>query len=396
MAIRSIRSAIFAVVMFASAMSFGQIGISISNGPPPLPVYEQPLCPGDGYLWTPGYWAYDYNYGDYYWVPGTWVRAPRVGLFWTPGYWAWGGGGYRFYEGYWGPQVGFYGGINYGYGYFGEGYQGGRWERGHFYYNRSVNNVNVTNIHNVYNTTIINKTTVINRVSYNGGNGGVNVRPTRQQEVFARERHVPPVAAQTQHVREARSDVQLRASQNRGKPPVAATQRPGAFRDRGSLSEKRGIQSPRRRETGATENRPAPNNRANEGHVNHPNDRPATAVSGPEPSNDRSRPTSYPRPPPNAGHARPEIGPQPKRPAVRENRKQGRRGAATAPTGAAREAERRKPRAVTRGTTNRQRHQQETQQMEQRPPSSNSSISSQSVSNQSIRSTEAAGRPSPE
>src|ERR1017187_5997813 len=25
------------------------------GGPPALPVYEQPLCPGDGYLWTPGY-----------------------------------------------------------------------------------------------------------------------------------------------------------------------------------------------------------------------------------------------------------------------------------------------------------------------------------------------------
>ena len=39
------------------------------------------------------------------------------------------------------------------------GYQGGRWQNGQFYYNRSVNNVNVTNIHNVYNTTVINNTT---------------------------------------------------------------------------------------------------------------------------------------------------------------------------------------------------------------------------------------------
>ena len=47
--------------------------------------------------------------------------APEVGFLWTPGYWGWGGDGFVFYEGYWGPQVGFYGGINYGFGYFGDG-----------------------------------------------------------------------------------------------------------------------------------------------------------------------------------------------------------------------------------------------------------------------------------
>ena len=28
----------------------------------------------------------------------------------------------------------------------------------HFYYNRSVTNINVTEIHNVYNTTVVNNT----------------------------------------------------------------------------------------------------------------------------------------------------------------------------------------------------------------------------------------------
>ena len=122
-------------------------------GPPALPVYEQPLCPGDGYLWTPGYWAYDYDVSDYYWVPGTWVMAPEIGFLWTPAYWGWGGDGFVFYDGYWGPHIGFYGGINYGFGYFGVGFEGGRWDNGHFFYNRSVNNVNINEIHNVYNTT---------------------------------------------------------------------------------------------------------------------------------------------------------------------------------------------------------------------------------------------------
>src|SRR5580700_1000906 len=165
------------IVLSAPVPSFAQIGVAIMFGPPPIPVYDQPICPGDGYLWTPGYWAYDYDIGDYYWVPGTWVLAPEVGFLWTPGYWGWGGEAFIFHEGYWGPVVGFYGGIVYGFGYFGRGYEGGRWEHGQFYYNRSVNNVNITNIHNLYNTTVVNNTTTINRVSYNGGNGGVNARP---------------------------------------------------------------------------------------------------------------------------------------------------------------------------------------------------------------------------
>src|SRR4029077_4708146 len=219
-----------------SATSFAQFGISVSFGPPALPVYEQPPCPAEGYLWTPGYWAYAED-GGYYWVPGTWVMAPQPGLLWTPPYWGWQGGRYAFYEGYWGPRVGFYGGISYGYGYFGDGYQGGRWDHDRFYYNRSVNNVNVTNIHNVYNTTVINNTT-INRVSYNGGQGGVNARATAEQESIAHERHVAPVAAQNQHVEAARSNPQMRASANEGKPTLAATAKPGAFNDRGAVPAK--------------------------------------------------------------------------------------------------------------------------------------------------------------
>jgi hypothetical protein len=236
--IPSIRSLLFALVMLAmSAASFAQVSISISFAPPALPVYEQPLCPGEGYLWTPGYWAYANDFDDYYWVPGTWVMAPEVGFLWTPGYWGWGGSGFVFHDGYWGPTVGFYGGISYGYGYFGQGYEGGRWQNGQFYYNRSVNNVNITNIHNVYNTTVINTTTV-NRVSYNGGDGGINARPRPEEEAAARGKHIPPVAVQTQHIQAARAIPELRASENHGKPTVAATPKPGEFKDRAVVPAK--------------------------------------------------------------------------------------------------------------------------------------------------------------
>jgi hypothetical protein len=199
----------------------------VNFGPPALPVYEQPICPDDGYLWTPGYWAYEDDNG-YYWVPGTWVEAPQVGFLWTPGYWGWGGSAFLFHEGYWGPEVGFYGGINYGFGYGGVGYEGGRWEGGHFSYNTYVNHVNTTIIHNTYNTRVTNVSET--HVSYNGGTGGVEARPTSQQESYANQHHVGPVAAQTQHVQAARSNPELRASANQGKPPIAATAKPGDFK----------------------------------------------------------------------------------------------------------------------------------------------------------------------
>jgi hypothetical protein len=206
---------------------FAQFAVTVAFGPPALPIYDQPICPGDGFLWTPGYWAYDPDDG-YYWVPGTWVEAPEVGYLWTPAWWGWETGGFRFHEGYWGSEVGFYGGISYGFGYFGTGFEGGRWDHDHFFYNRAVLNIDVTNIHNVYNTTVIHET-VINRVSYNGGQGGIDRRPTPQEQAVEQQRHIPPVAAQTQHVQAARSNPQMRAEANQGKPPVAATSRPGEF-----------------------------------------------------------------------------------------------------------------------------------------------------------------------
>jgi hypothetical protein len=234
----SLRWLLFVVgVLAISTTSFAQVGISIRIDPPALPVYEQPLCPAEGYIWTPGYWAYD-DGDDYYWVPGTWVLAPETGFFWTPGYWAWVDKSFVFYEGYWGPHVGFYGGIVYGFGYFGAGYEGGRWENGPFSYNPSVNNLNITNIRNVYNTTVINNTTTVNRVSYNGGPGGTKARPTAAEEAAVHERHIPPVPVQTQHAQAARANPQQRASANHGKPAVAATPKPGALRDRAAVPAK--------------------------------------------------------------------------------------------------------------------------------------------------------------
>jgi hypothetical protein len=214
--VRFVRSLLLAAgTLCLCTASFAQVGISVDIAPPELPVYEQPMCPGDGYIWTPGYWAW--GDGAYYWVSGDWVMAPEAGFLWTPGYWGWRGGGFFFNEGYWGLSVGFYGGINYGFGYFGRGYEGGRWDNGHFFYNTAYNRVNTGAIHNVYNARV--SEAAGGRVSYNGGKGGIEAHATAQEEAAARGRHVAPVAAQTQHAQAARNDPQQRSSANHGAAP---------------------------------------------------------------------------------------------------------------------------------------------------------------------------------
>jgi len=73
----------FALLCTIPAVSFAQVAVSITVAPPPIPVYAQPPCPSEGFLWTPGYWGY--GPAGYFWVPGVWVAPPRPGLLWTPG-----------------------------------------------------------------------------------------------------------------------------------------------------------------------------------------------------------------------------------------------------------------------------------------------------------------------
>ena len=211
------------------------VGISVHVGPPALPVYVQPVCPAPGYIWTPGYWAYGDD--DYYWVPGTWVLAPSPGLLWTPGYWGWSEGVYIWHGGYWGPHVGFYGGINYGFGYGGVGFVGGRWNHGVFAYNTAVTNVNTTVIHNTYiNKTVINNNVTVNRVSFNGGNGGTRARPTSEERIAERDHHIEATHLQAEHEHSARQSRELRASENHGRPSIAATGKPGEFKGHGVVA----------------------------------------------------------------------------------------------------------------------------------------------------------------
>lgn len=242
---RTFRRATLVVLglFLVSAVSYAQawsVGISVGFPPPPLPVYVQPPCPGDGYLWTPGYWGYDDEDNDYYWVPGTWLLAPRVGFLWTPGYWAEQEDFYAWRPGYWGPQVGFYGGINYGFGYFGVGFAGGYWHDRDFFYNRAVTNVTNVSITNVYNTTVVNNRYTNSPVSYNGGPEGTQRRPTDAEQAAQRAARIGATDEQRHQEWAARSIPSLRAAANHGLPPIAATPRPAVFTGRG-LTAARGF-----------------------------------------------------------------------------------------------------------------------------------------------------------
>ncbi len=273
-----------------------EVFISVGFAPPALPVYAQPICPGDGYIWTPGYWAYGPE--GYFWVPGTWVRPPQIGYLWTPAYWGWGGNAYIFHAGYWGPHIGFYGGINYGFGYGGLGYEGGYWRGSTFFYNRSVNNINAGYVHNVYEHPVIVRNAAYTHVSYNGGNGGIPYRASPQELAAVRERHVQPTGEQLQHQNFAAQNRDQFANVNRGHPSIAAAPTPSAFRSnpavRGGFGNNNGFNGPQR-------GNPAANSAA----------RPMPPQQGrPQFYNQNRTPNAAPRPAYNQPEYRQQIQPQ--------------------------------------------------------------------------------------
>jgi hypothetical protein len=214
------------VVAFMLVLSAPQahagVFISVGFAPPVLPVYEQPPLPGPGYIWTPGYWAY----GDagYYWVPGVWMQPPSVGVLWTPGYWGFEGAFYRWHPGYWGPHVGFYGGVNYGFGYGGVGFCGGEWRGGAFAYNRAVANFGGVHVTNVYeDRTVVERNTIVNvnHVSYSGGSG-ISARPSSMEMQAEHENHFQPTSHQMEHQNFAAQDRSQLAAVNHGRPATMA------------------------------------------------------------------------------------------------------------------------------------------------------------------------------
>jgi hypothetical protein len=179
--------------------SYSDLEVQSNEIPPSLPDGIQPPCPEDGYIWTPGFWAW--NSGSYYWVFGDWVAPPRIGLLWTPGYWEYVQNVYVFHVGYWASEVGYYGGIDYGFGYFGVGYSGGRWVGNAFAYNRAVSNLGGRPFRSVYSEAI--RSGSHSRLSFNGP-GGTPAIPTAQERARIAEAHLSPTLQQRHDLVEAR------------------------------------------------------------------------------------------------------------------------------------------------------------------------------------------------
>lgn len=206
------------------------VGMSITIPPPLLPVYVQPPMPAMGYVWTPGYWAY--GTVGYYWIPGAWIQPPDVGLLWTPPYWGWNNGYYAFNPGYWGRHVGFYGGVNYGYGYGGNGYDGGRWNGQHFEYNRAANNFGSLHVVNTYqsNLTVVHHT----NVSYMGGAGGLKTTPSAQNRQAEHDTHIQPTTEQVRHATATTANPKDASNHNNGHPANMTTPRSATLGEAGS------------------------------------------------------------------------------------------------------------------------------------------------------------------
>jgi hypothetical protein len=225
---RSARWLLLALLLsLVPASAFAGVFISVGFAPPVLPVYVQPECPQPGLMWTPGYWAYGPD--GYYWVPGAWVPAPYEGALWTPGYWGWSGGLYVFHDGYWGPHVGYYGGVNYGFGYMGIGFVGGVWRGHEFAYNTAVVHVNESFVHTTYvDRTVVERNTIVNdrHVAYSGGLGGINHPPSPAERSAEHEQHVQPTHFQQQHLQTAQSDRNSYVKNNGGHPQNLAVSHP--------------------------------------------------------------------------------------------------------------------------------------------------------------------------
>ncbi len=254
------------LVSLIPVSSFAGVFVSVGFAPPILPVYDQPPCPEPGLMWTPGYWAYGED--GYYWVPGTWVPVPYEGALWTPPYWGWEGGLYMFHPGYWGRHVGYYGGVNYGFGYMGIGFVGGMW-RGHdFFYNTAVMRVDEGRIHGTYmDRESVDRYTVArdSRVAYSGGPGGIRHNASAEERYAERDQHMEATAFQHSHESVAMSDRSSYVRNNGGHPSNLAVQRPWGTPNRMEQDQGRGNYNPSNKGNADTRNL---NNNSHNDHAN--------------------------------------------------------------------------------------------------------------------------------
>jgi hypothetical protein len=87
--------------LFASALAVGtaHAQVYVRVGPPAPVVEHYGRPPHAGWAWHGGYYRWDGRV--YRWVPGSYVRPPRVGAVWVPGRWVHGPRGWYYVQGSW-------------------------------------------------------------------------------------------------------------------------------------------------------------------------------------------------------------------------------------------------------------------------------------------------------
>ncbi len=322
--LRSARWLLLALVItLIPVTSHAQVFLSVHFGPPALPVYVQPPPPAPDLMWVPGHWRYNPVMGDYFWVPGTWVAAPAPGLLWTPGYWGWSNGLYLWHEGYWGRHIGYYGGVNYGFGYGGMGFAGGEWRGGHFAYNTAVMNVDIhdrrfANAHfedraRVERSIVANP----NHVAYAGGPGGINHPATAEERVAEHEQHTAPTKVQEQHSEAAKADKTSYGKANGGHPTHTVAEKPLAAEKNETKPAPKTETKPAPKNTmmaPKSETKPAPKSETKPAPKNETKPAPKTETK-PAPKNTMMAPKNETKPAPkpqNKPAPKPENKPAPK------------------------------------------------------------------------------------
>lgn len=295
--LRVVRLMLLALLVCAVPVSsYAGVFISVGFAPPVLPVYVQPPCPDPGLMWTPGYWAYGPE--GYYWVPGAWVPAPYEGALWTPPYWGWNNGLYVFHAGYWGRHVGYYGGVNYGYGYMGVGFVGGMWRGRDFVYNTAVMRVDNRRIRNVYvDRTIVQRNTIRNdrRIAFSGGPGGIRHDVGPNERFAERDQHMDATQFQRSHESSAMSQRGSYYRNNGGRPSNPAVSRP-----MGNEMQNRGggnYNAPQQRQSPQQFNRGEQRGGQPQQHA-----APQQMNRGPEMQHPQGRPQQHDQGPRNGGH----------------------------------------------------------------------------------------------
>ena len=94
---------------------------------PPAPLYERAPAVRRGYVWSPGYWAW--NGHRHHWVTGTYI-VERPGYVYAPPAWQQRGGRWYMEQGRWSSRGDHYAGNGYGrQGFYDNGYRGGDRDR---------------------------------------------------------------------------------------------------------------------------------------------------------------------------------------------------------------------------------------------------------------------------